>query len=272
MNFYIFISIFFLFTLGANKNIWSYNTIIYKGDTLNTSTQLLEKREGADSLLSALLGTGKSRKTDYHLCDYHAEWTIENDQIYLTKMEILDGPEVVYTLDLPSTFKGECFDGKVYAYWITEGVFANTGKLIVLMSKYQPIFENETFFSFESGRLVETTFYDNSKSYCSVFHYNNDSLKTMIYGNINWSSIPDLKDKNYTVYVSLQSSDVVRPDSVIIEEGCEISIINDEALRVIQLLPEWDIYYYRGQFHKNKMIIPIVFSEERLLQYQQTKR
>jgi hypothetical protein len=272
MNFYIFISIFFLFTLGANKNVWSSNTIVYKGDTLYTFEKLLEARQDSDSLLSTLLGTFQFRQKTHYACDYNAEWLIENDMLYLTKMEIIDNHQVAYQLDLSSTFKGECTNKRIYAKWINSYVHVHPRNSLMRLGKFQPIFLFEIFLCFENGNLIEQTFYDNSKSYRSVFHNNTDSLNAFIRSNINWSYIPDLKENIYTVYIGFQSCEIAKPDSVRIEDGCEIDILNDEALRVMELLPEWDIYYYRGQFKRTSYICPLIFSEEHRKLYQHLKR
>ncbi len=272
MNFYIFISIFFLFTLGTIKNSWSSNVIVYKGDTLYTFEEMLEERQDSDSLLSALLGTFQFRQKTHYACDYNAEWLIENELLYLTKIEIVDDHQVVYQLDLSSIFKDEYTNKRVPAKWITSYVSIHPRNSLMRLGKFQPIFKYEIFLCFENGNLIEQTFYDNSKSYRSVFHRSMDSLNAFVYSNINWSYIPDLKEETYTVYISFQSREIAKVDSVQIDYGCEIDILNEEALRVIELLPEWDVYYYRGQFKRMSYICPIIFSEKQRQPYQHLKR
>ena len=119
----------------------------------------------------------------------------------------------------------------------------------------------------EKGLLSEQIEYDNSKSYKSIFTENQDSLKTFIYTNINWNKISDLKDESIKVFVTIQSSETLKPDSIQIIRGSENELINEEAIRVIEMLPEWDIYYRQGKVYRMKWTIPIIFNEEKRKKY-----
>ncbi len=42
---------------------------------------------------------------------------------------------------------------------------------------------------------------------------------------------------------------------------------NQEAIRVIKTIPEWDIYYIKGEFKRKVWMMPIIFSKENRNKY-----
>ncbi|MCH7535201.1 MAG: hypothetical protein IH948_05565 [Bacteroidetes bacterium] len=112
--------------------------------------------------------------------------------------------------------------------------------------------------------------YDNSKSSKSIFTENQDSLQSFIYTNIDWDKIPDLKDEKVKVFVSIQSGETTKPDSIMIIRGVENKLYNQEALRVVKLIPEWAVYYRLGEVYSMKWTLPIIFDEQKRRKYART--
>lgn len=94
-----------------------------------------------------------------------------------------------------------------------------------------------------------------------------DSLQNFIYSNIDWNKIPDLKDEKIRVIISIQSGETRKPDSITILRGSENEIFNQEALRVVKLIPEWDVYYKLGEVYRMKWTLAIIFDEQRRKKY-----
>lgn len=237
--------------------------LIYKGDTLilysNPLEQYLENK-------SERTINGYDLEWTSTACyrGYQATWEIANDSLFLIKIQ-----KGCYGKD-PEYFdlKEEFGTVKVFAQWFTGKILAPSGKLIhYVHSGYNSFFEKELVFTFKEGHLTEQIEYDNSKSYKSVFTENQDSLLNFIYTNIEWDKVPDLKDEKVRVFISIHSGETSKPDSVIIIKGSENEILNQEALRVVSLIPEWDVYYRLGKVYRMKWTIPIIFDEQRRMKY-----
>ena len=67
--------------------------------------------------------------------------------------------------------------------------------------------------------------------------------------------------------VIVQSGETIKPDSIYIIRGVENNIYNKEALRVVNLIPEWNVYYRFGEVHKMRWTLPIVFDEQKRKKY-----
>ncbi len=63
------------------------------------------------------------------------------------------------------------------------------------------------------------------------------------------------------------SGETTKPDSGYILRGSDNEIINQEALRVVNLIPEWDVYYRRGKFYRIAWSVPIIFDEQKRIKY-----
>ena len=195
---------------------------------------------------------------------YRATWEVSNDSLFLIKVQKECYSETPEYFDLKSEFGSE----RVFAHWFTGKTLAPMGKQIhYVHSGYDSFYEKELVLTFTSGLLSEQIEYDNSKSYKSVFTENQDSLQKFIYTNVNWNKIPDLKDESIKVFITIQSSETLKPDSIQIVRGSDNELINNEAIRVLELLPEWDIYYRQGKVYRMKWTIPVVFNEEKRKKY-----
>lgn len=243
------------FSLQVHSTAQYGDILIYKGDTLQLFSNPLEN----------YLET-KSRRTinDYELTwtstacyrGYIATWKIANDSLYLLRVQKGCQSENPQYFDLKLEFGTD----SVFAYWYTGKALAPKGKLIhYVHDAYESFYEYEIVLAFENGLLTSKQEFDNSKSYKSVYTENQDSLIKFIYRNINWSKIPDLKNESKRVYISILSGKSIKPDSIELVRAADIEVLNSEALRVINMLPEWDVYYKKGEVCNIKWTIPIIF-------------
>lgn len=231
--------------------------LIYQGDTLLLHTNPLEQYLNS--------------KTERAINDFPLEWTstacyrgykatwlLSNDSLYLICLQkgCFSGTPEFFNL------KQEFGANRVFARWFTGKGIVPKGKLLrYVHSGYDSYFEKELVLTFNKGILEEEVEHDNSNFYISGFSQHPDSLYQFIYSNINWNKIPDLKEDKIRVFISLQSGESKKPDSISLAMGSEIDILNEEALRVMRLLPEWDVYYRQGKVFPMKWAIPVVFSE-----------
>ena len=103
-------------------------------------------------------------------------------------------------------------------------------------------------------------------------HTNQYSLKIKIAlefsftKNINWEIIPNLADERVRVIINIESSETKKPHFNIMR-GAENELYNQEALRVMSLIPEWDVYYKLGEVYRMRWTQPIVFDEHTRKEY-----
>jgi hypothetical protein len=75
---------------------------------------------------------------------------------------------------------------------------------------------------------------------------------------INYSRLPK-SDKPVTVYVNLLNvNEKGKIDSVKVLRGVS-DIYDNEAMRVIKLIPEWDILYCHGKRVPSYSLLPVTF-------------
>jgi hypothetical protein len=229
--------------------------LIYKDDTLAIFANPLEAREDIDSLRSEILyefSTACWR-------GYVAQWSIIDDQLYLVGFL----PEGIR--DLKEIFGNEFVEGKVKADWFSGKIISPQGKeLYYVHMGYESLYERELEFKFDKGKLLDIKEHDNSTSKQSS--YKDKKLIDFIYNHINWH---DLSLSNEPIRVALKFSGNENGiiDSVEVIRGYN-EVFNNEAIRVIKLIPEWDIYYRRKEFKRSFYFISIVFSEEKKEKYQ----
>ncbi len=253
----------FFFPLFGFATGQAGDILIFKGDTLTLFSNPLEQYFDIKSERT-LNGKKLERTSTACYRGYRATWKVTNDSLFLIKVQKGCYSETPEYFDLKSEFGSE----RVFAEWFTGKTLVPKGKRIhYVHSAYESFYEKELILAFTGGLLSAQTEYDNSKSYKSVFSENQDSLQKFIYTNINWNNIPNLKDASLKVFITLQSSETLKPDSIQIIRASENELINKEAIRVLELLPEWDVYYRQGKVYRMKQTIPVVFNEKKRKKY-----
>ena len=239
--------------------------LIYKGDTLRVFGFPLEEHPKIKAL------NRKISKRDYYGCGssacgrgYMVEWSIIDDQLYLTGIDLCcDGGDN----DLTFLFdKKYIDDGKVKADWFTGDIFSPRGKNIHYMhGGIGGFYEYELEFYFDKGKLTGTHLCDNTKSKHSIYSQDHEKLEEFIYSNINWEILPKL-ETSIDVWVEFTVDENGLVDTVEIMKGYS-EIYDQEAIRVVKLIPEWDVIFFRGELFKLPAYRQIRFSEENKLKY-----
>lgn len=264
------ILIVLIIPISGYANGLPWDRLIWDGDTItvfgSSKPSLLELRNDIDSLRSGLFREDEAEPDLHCFPAYVAEWAVIENEIYLTNVYCPNDYTYSIKADLKSVFGDEYEDGKVKATWVTDQIVIPKGKLIHFIEKYLQFYESELVLVFKNGRLIEQKEY-NSKSYKSVFAENQDSLQNFIYSNIDWEKVPDLKYEKVKVYISFSSGEIPKPDRVRIARGSDNEILNQEALRVVNLIPEWNVYHSRGIFYSIDWSVPIIFEEQKRIKY-----
>ncbi len=241
--------------------------LVYKGDTLSIFANPLELFPDIDSLRLRLFGNKAGCSSTACWREYQAEWLIENEQLYLIGIYSCCYYEDSLRSNLENLFPEKYFDGKVKADWVTGDILSPQGKrLYYVHMGYESLFETEVEFKFDKGILIGIKKYDNSKSKESVFSQNSQKLIEFIYSNINWSTLPKTDEKNIKVYLQFSANENGIIDSVDVMRGYSPPFDN-EAIRVVKSIPEWDIYYRHGKHERRAWTLPIVFSKKNKRKY-----
>ena len=232
--------------------------LIYQGDTLALFANPLEpylEAKGERTLNNfelPLTSTACYR-------GYQATWELVDRKLYLVSVRRgCMGDKVEYF-----HLEAEFGSNKAFADWVNGTLISPQGKLIhYIHSGYQSLYERELNLYFERGILQKEVEYDNSRSYQSVFSKDPDSLNRFIESQINWDQVPNLKDRRERITLIVSAGANRKIDSVSIVRGSDIEFLNQEALRIVKLLPEWDVHYVKGRLFRYFQTFSILFSEK----------
>jgi TonB family protein len=253
-----------LFLMGFILNTFATDQIperlIYNGDTLALLANPLEAPYG-DSI-RALLENNCMRTSCWNR--YIAYWTVIEQQLYLTDIVSCCYSEDSVKVDLRKLFGDKFINGKVKADWVTQSMLAGKGEVVFYIHNgYDSSYQTELELSFDKGMLIKTTIYDNSKSKKSVY-IGAKVLKPFIYSHINWNladaSPPSDKPTKVILRISADENGMI--DDVEVLKSTAPIMLEQEAVRVIKAIPEWDVYFKRGKSVRQHWTIPIIYSEE----------
>ena len=232
--------------------------LIINKDTFTFFSNPLLLRQDIESLSSKLFDNINRQTPTSCWMGCIAEWTLVDNEIYLTNIFDCD---CKMKADLKKIFPNEIKNGKIKASWLTDNLYIPKGKILYEHGVFESIYEKELVFKFEKGILKSQKEVDNSKTHISIYTQE-DSLVDFIQKHINWTNLPDLKGKRLTVDIGCQTGDFSKPDSIELINGVDNDLFNKEALRVVNLIPDWDVLYRHGEVCRIKWILPIVFDDE----------
>lgn len=243
--------------------------LIYKGDTVSIFSNPLEQLDNINSLREKMFGDKESYSTTACYRKYQAEWTLIDNQLYLTAIHSCDYYRDKIKADLNTLFGEKYINGKVHADWVTAKILSPQGKqLYYVHSHYESLYEKEVVYEIVNGQLKGIKTYDNSKSKISKF--STDSvLQSYIYSNIDWDKLPK-QDKAIKIFVKFSANEHGIIDSLKIMKGFD-EAYDYEALRIVKSIPEWDIFFRRGLHERRPYIVQIIFSEENRHKYKKNE-
>ena len=248
--------------------------LIYKGDTLRvyialpdefweTETIIFDSVEYVDRYISAVKLFGDKKLCEISSCFvYYATWEIVENQLYLTGIYSCCYYKDSIKADLSSLFKEKVIDGKVKADWVNGNFISDKGKRLIYDHGMGNggIFEYELELHFEKGNLIGTQLYDNRKSKQSVYSQEQKKLQEHIYSNMNWDILPK-QDTIIRVMIEFSANEEGIIDDVKILRGYN-EVYDQEAIRVVKTIPEWDVYLSKGKLMRRSWYMSIFFSEE----------
>jgi hypothetical protein len=252
--------------------------IIYKGDTLNLYSCPLNTFPNKDLITPKVLFGGGG--CFYTACwrNYVATWEIVDNELYLCEIRnacyptSMRGVSASYKsgvdkdsigseyADLRALFPQKYKDGRVKADWVVGKMVSPQGKLLYYIHDgFESIYETEIEFSFKNGVLNEIKTFDNSKTKKSKYSEDKNLLTEFIHKSIKRENLPSSDTKKRRVLVNIISTDENgRIDSVKLVRGVN-ELYDNEAIRVVKSIPEWDVIYRHGEKVNQGWIIPVNF-------------
>jgi hypothetical protein len=226
--------------------------IIWNGDTLTLFSNPLEQYERIDSLRPILFGKEETNINTACWRGYIAEWSIINSQLYLTNIYCCD---FNIKANLKLLFPQDYVDGKIFASWVNGALFIPLGNCIeYIHMDYESVYEKEIELKIENGLLSDTLTHNNKILRGSDFAYNPEYA----YNKLNWSIIPDMRNKHIQLFIGIQPGKNGLIDSIITKntfalilgDTVAISDTNNifirEAIRVARTIPEWPVILRRN--------------------------
>ena len=281
----IFLSTFFV-SLQVFATAQIPDKLIYKGDTLSLHDCPLEFYPNRELINpKSLFG---SSGCFFTACwrNYIATWEIIDNQLYLTEIRnacypiAMEDVAVAYKSgikknsiglefsDLKKLFPDNYEKGKVKADWVTHNLISPQGELLYYVhNEFESSYERDLEFHFEKGVLTGTKLYDNSKSKKSVYHQDVEKLLKIIYSNIRWDDLPK-QESIIVVHLRFSANEESIIDEVDVIKGFN-ETYDQEAIRVVKLIPEWDTRFKKGELVRVYYSLPIIFSEEKRLKYKE---
>jgi len=278
--------LFLIIGLNSFRTAQIPDRLIYKGDTLSLFAVPLGQLSQKELLTPKSLFGGKGCFFSACWRNCIATWSIENNKLYLINIRNACYPTELKNVsisykaksdsigteyaDLKKLFPDKYINGKVLADWVSDTIYAPKRKLLYYIHMgFESIYEKETEFTIIAGELLKTRELDNSKLKKSKYSENSELWQKFIQTQINYSRLPK-SDKPVTVYVNmLNVNDKGKIDSVKVLRGIS-DIYDKEAMRVIKLIPEWDILYRHGKRVYSYSLLPITFYpiKQKPLEYQ----
>ena len=193
--------------------------------------------------------------------EFRPTWEITNNQLYLTGIYSGCYYRDSIKADLTSLFKEKVINGKVKADWISLYDVRGGGKELEFFIGDLPVFKKELKFEFLKGKLINVESFDNSKSRKSTYSQDEGKTLSFIYTTIAWDILPK-QQMPCKVIARYSANEDGKIDEVEIMKKSDNDIFNQEAVRVIKSIPDWEVIFLRGQLYRHWFSVSILFSEE----------
>jgi hypothetical protein len=193
---------------------------------------------------------------------YVAYWEIVGDELCLMRLST-PCENFEDSADLKSLFKEKYLSGSVKADWFT-GVLNTAPKdadgFYYSHSGWNITYNKETDFHFEKGKLIKTENFTNAIKH-SKYKDDYKVIQELWKQNpINWAKLPKI-DKDIRIFVRFSANTEGKIDSIQVIKGYSIPF-DEEATRMIKLIPEWEVIYKRGKHQRIPWTMPIIFRKE----------
>lgn len=226
--------------------------LIYKGDTVSVYPLILEKYISGRSDNSIIREKIKDIIIPSTACwhGYRTLYEIRNDSLFLIKAY---GKR---NINLSAIFGKE---GNIFIDWYTGTLTSPRNMLMYDHNNWWGgYYEYETDFRIEGGILKSVREYHNYVR--PTIYTNQDTLMNFIKSNIDYNNV---KATGQKVRVLTRIDDVDNNGKI-----TKVSVVkghdgyNEEAVRVIKSIPQWQVIIRRGEKEHIYWSVPVLFDEK----------
>jgi hypothetical protein len=254
---------FFGIVYSAFATAQAPDYLVVKGDTFKLFTKPLEALPAKARYVRTIFPFENTNCWN----GYVGYWQLSDQKLYLTGI-VSCSFERKDTLSLATLFGDQYQDGKVAADWFSGELICGYGKLIRYFGD-EPIYQFEPVYQCSLGRITGQETYDNRQTTISRYETEPEELRRFIYSHIDWKTLPVLPaDSTVRVFVKIiGNADGSSPRAAVIKSAGVVW--DNEAIRVIAMLPTWSANYRRGKFWPFAWNFPVLFSRANQQQYSQ---
>lgn len=191
---------------------------------------------------------------DCYAADYIAEWTVMNNNLYLTGIYPANAERPAEKADLNAIFHVR--NARVKANWVNAEFWIPVGKT----SRWHealPIYRAEKLLEIKHGQIVKLQDYN----------YPNDQqlslieVQEFIYKGIRWDKIPNMGDAQKKLIIYFECGATGKPENAHLRGATDCKSCNEETLRALSLLP-WPPDYSNTKPLPSASTVFIIFNEE----------
>ena len=192
------------------------------------------------------------------LRNYSAYWTIRDDSLLLTKIQINCGINNEEPYDIVNEF------GTKYplAKWFSGQFYCAKGIIIhSFQNNSEILYETEILFDCKNGIITNRQKFKNRKVHQSSLTIEQFKLEEFIYENIDWDNFPSITESEI-LFVAIKSGSTIKPDSIWLVRASDNNRINDKVLEAFGKINDWDIYERRNEIYNMTWIAIIEINQK----------
>jgi len=235
--------------------------IIINGDTTHFSVKKssLEQHPDIAAIRKFLVGYETGKCFDCDIADYIAEWTVIGNSLYLTGIYPGNSNRAGEKADINKIFRKG--NSRVKADWVNAEFWIPVGKSLRSHDIWA-VYGAELYLVIKNGLIVKRQ----DLKYPTARRLEPNEMQQFIYSGIQWEKIPNLGNEQKRLFITFEAGDSGKPENVVLQRKTDCLSCNEEALRMLSLMP-WPADYREGKILPLHYIISIIFSEEQRKKY-----
>lgn len=172
-------------------------------------------------------------------------WELRNDSLFLKELRNCNS-EAYVNKDAQTMLDAKYACNEIFAHWVSTNIYNPYVERLYLVHE-RSVYEFDRDFEVKEGLLVQIKNYDNRASKQSDYMHNTDTLYHFLCHNINWQLMEKhacVSDE--TMLATFKVGQDAKPIDIKVFRTDKAQC-KQEIKRLVEQLPEWDVYLKRGQ-------------------------